>query len=112
MGRLRGITVTLYEKTIAGYDDFNAPIYTETATTIDNVLVAPVSSNDIIDGISLYGKTAQYQLGIPKGDTHTWEDRKVEFFGKTWHTFGFVEEGIEELIPLEWNGKIKVERYG
>lgn len=112
MAMINGITVKLYEKKEVGRDDFNAPIYEETATDVENVLVSPTSSTDIIDQMNLYGKKAVYTLGIPKGDIHNWEDATVEFFGHKWHTFGFPIEGIENLIPLGWNKKVTVERYG
>ncbi len=35
----------------------------------------------------------------------------VEFFGRKFRTYGAVTEGIEALIPLSWNRKVKVERY-
>ena len=110
--KIRGIPVTLYERTITGSDELNAPIYTETATVVDNVLVAPATDVDIVNAMQLYGKKAVYTLGIPKGDAHTWEDREVSFFGKRWRTFGFGSQGIENLIPLAWNKKVLVERYG
>lgn len=74
--------------------------------------MSPVSVEDVTASVQLYGKKAEYMIGIPKGDTHIWEDQIVEFFGKRWHVFGFPEEGIEANIPLEWNTKWKVERYG
>ena len=109
---MRGITVTLYEKTQTGTDELNKPIYAETPVRVDNVLVAPISSQELPELVDLTGKKVEYNLAIPKGDTHVWEDRKVEFFGKTWQTIGFVTEGIEELIPLAWNKKVMVARYG
>ena len=112
MALIKGITVTLYEKTLSGVDDFNAPVYTETPVQVENVLVTPVSAEDVINELQLYGKRAVYELSIPKGDTHEWEDRTVEFFGHKWRTFGFCREWIEENLPLSWNKKIKVERYG
>ena len=111
MGRVKGITVTLYEETQSGTDDFNRPIYTETATTVDNVLVSPASTSETLDTVNLTGKKAVYTLGIPKGDTHNWKDKKVEFFGETFRTFGEPLKGIDDMIPLEWNMKIQVERY-
>lgn len=108
---MKGITVTLYDRIISGYDAFNHPIYEETAIQVDNVLVAPTSSDDVIDATTLEGKKAVYTLGIPKGDNHDWEDRKISFWGKTWHSFGMPLEGIENLIPLEWNKKVTVELY-
>ena len=109
---MKGITVILYEVTATGLDAFNEPLYSEVPVEVENVLVAPASSTDIVDATHLYGKTASYTLGIPKGDTHEWEDRKVRVFGQDWHVFGIPTEGIEDLIPLDWNKKVMVERYG
>ena len=53
-----------------------------------------------------------YELCIPKGDAHSWDDVTVEFFGQKWRTYGGVQQYIEELVPLDWNKKVKVERYG
>ena len=107
-----GITVKLYIPTEVGKDAFNAPIYSEIPVEVKNVLVSPVESTDVVTDLELYGKRAVYELCIPKGDTNTWEDRTVEFFGQKWRTFGFVREWIENLLPLDWNKKIRVERYG
>ena len=106
---IKGITVTLHEKTQTGSDAFGVPIYTEIPAKIDNVLVAPVSGDEIINDLDLYGKKAVYQLGIPKGDAHNWEDSIVEFFGQSFKTYGPALEGIDDMIPLAWNKKIKVE---
>lgn len=108
---IKGITVTLYERTYGIADAFNHPTFTETATTVDNVLVSPASSQEILDATNLYGKKAIYTLAIPKGDAHIWEDCKVSFFGEDWHVFGIPLEGIECDIPLAWNKKVTVERY-
>jgi len=114
MGLLKGISVVLITKDSTGRDAFNRPITTETRTTVENVLVAPLSQTDVavINELSLNGKKAKYQLAIPKGDTHIWEDADVEFFGARWHTVGFSTEGMEHLIPLDWNKKVMVERCG
>ena len=109
---MKGITVQLAVKSRSGVDGFDRPVYEETWLNVDNVLVAPVSSQDALDILNLTGKKAIYTLGIPKGDTHVWEDTKVRFFGETWSTLGFPQEGIESLIPLDWNKKVSVERYG
>lgn len=111
MGRIKGITVILHEKTQTGFDSFGDPIYAETPVSVDNVLVSPASDTEVLATNNLYGKKVIYTLGIPKGDTHEWEDSKVEFFGKTFKTFGAGQEGIETLIPLEWNRKISVMKY-
>lgn len=108
---LKGIDITLYEQTTLGTDAFGAPIITEHPTIISNVIVAPASSDDVINELSLTGKRIAYQLAIPKGDAHEWTGCKVEFFNKLWRVVGIPTEGIEEMIPLEWNKKVMVERY-
>ena len=110
---IAGITVNLINETVTtATDAFGAPVYTITTTPVENVLVAPASVDDITSSVELYGKKAIYTIAIPKGDTHTWEDQVVEFFGHQWRVFGYPEEGIEANIPLAWNQKWKVERYG
>lgn len=112
MALLKGITIQLVGLKKTGSDPFGNPIYEETDIDVENVLVSPTSTDDIVNQLTLTGKKAVYTLGIPKGDTHDWEDKEVKFFGKRWRTFGFPIEGIEDLIPLDWHKKVMVERYG
>lgn len=109
---IRGITVTLYEKTVAGTDAFGAKLYTESPVAVKNVLVSPVSGEDIQDENQLRGRKAVYELSIPKKNANVWENSVVEFWGQKWRTFGPVLTYIEENVPLDWNRKVKVERYG
>lgn len=108
---LQGTTITLYSRQQTGTDAFNRPIYADVATTVDNVLIGEPSTEDIVNELNLSGKRLAYTLAIPKGDTHEWEDATVEFFGERFHTFGSPTQGIEAMIPLDWNKKVKVERY-
>lgn len=112
MADIQGMTVILYDRVKTGTDAFHAPVYAENPTEVKNVLVCPVSTEDIITDFQLYGKRAEYELCIPKGDTHVWENRTVEFFGKKWRTFGIPQEWMERRVPLPWNKRVKVERYG
>lgn len=106
-----GITIQLYVKTQVGFDGFNNPIYEESIKDVENVLIAPVSAEDIVNEANLSGKKVVYELAIPKGNADDWTEAKVSFFGQTWKTVGVPTEGLEHLIPLSWNKKIKVERY-
>lgn len=108
---IKGIPVTLYEVVQKGVDAFNHPIYDEVPTVIQNVLVAPMNDEEILDTLNLTGKRARYRLGLPKGDTHDWENRRVSFFGEDWRVIGKPTEGIEANIPLQWNKKVQVESY-
>lgn len=118
MARIKGTTVTLYKPTQTGTDPFGAPIETETPETVENVLVGYPESEEITSAISLYGKRIKYTLGIPKGDTHDWVDKKVSWtdaYGivHTCHTFGAPITGIEENIhpSMPWHMKIYCESY-
>ncbi len=107
---LKGITVVLYEKTQTGTDAFNRPIYAETATNVENVLVGQPSEQEILETLELTGRRAVYTMGLPKGDSHDWTDKKVRFFGQDFRVIGAPVEGIEAMIPLEWNRKVRCER--
>lgn len=111
MSKIRGITVTLYTETSTEKDAFNRPIITETAVNVSNVLVYPTSASEVLDILNLTGRKAVYTLAIPKGDTHNWKNKRVSFFGETFRTFGEPIKGIDDLIPLDWNTKVMVERY-
>lgn len=106
---IHGITVTLHELTLDSYNAFNEAVYVPTLTSVDNVIVAPASEQEILDTINLTGRKAVYTLGIPKGDTHVWTNTIVEFFGRKWRTIGEPIEGIEDMIPLAWNKKVRCE---
>lgn len=109
---MKTISVVLHNFIATGeVDKTNRPIFSDSTTTVDDVLYAPVSAEDVVNTLNLTGKKAVYQLAIPKNDTNTWENAIVEFLGHTWRTIGIPEEGIPENIPLRWNRKIKVERY-
>lgn len=111
MARIKGIRVILIDKQETSKDPFGAPIFENLEIAVDNVLVVPVGSEDIINQLNLTGKKAEYLLAIPKGDTNNWENKEVLFFDKKWRTVGIIQEGMEHQIPLDWNKKIGVERY-
>ena len=109
---MRGITVTLYAETPGVPNEFGEETFTTTPIEVENVLVAPSTAQEVLEADNLYGKKAVYTLGIPKGDTNDWSDKRVDFFGESWQTFGIPLEGIESLIPLGWNKKVTVMRRG
>lgn len=111
MSRLKGVTVTLLIKEEGEKDEFNHPTVIENAVEVENVLVSPVSSDDVLNTTSLDGRKIVYTLAIPKGDENAWENANVEFYGRKWRVVGISLMGIEENIPLEWNKKVTVEAY-
>lgn len=108
---MKGITVSLWERVQSGVDAFNHPVYEEKKVEVENVLVAPESSSEVLSILNLDGKKEVYTLGIPKGDEHIWTDSRIEFFGKSWKAVREPIQGIESLIPTKWHKKVTVERY-
>lgn len=109
---ISGITVLLHQKTVIATNPFGEPVYNESESVpVENVLVGLPTPEEKVNEINLTGKSIAYTLGIPKGDTHDWEDTIVEFFGEKFRTFGIPEFGIESNIPLSWHKKVKCERY-
>ena len=111
MAMIKGMTVTLINKREVGRDPFDKPILEDMEVEVENVLVKPTSTEDVINTKDLTGRTAVYTLAIPKGDANVWENQEVRFFGERWRVFGIPLQGIEEMIPLDWNKKVMVERY-
>ena len=112
---LTGVTIQLVKKTAGDPDPIGKPTYTEETVDVNDVLVGEPSSNEVTDSLQLYGKVVAYTLGIPKGDTNDWTNAEVilpEPFSGRYRTIGFPSAGIEANIPLRWNKKVKVERYG
>lgn len=108
---MRGITITLHAKTQTGVDSFGAPVYEDTDTTVDNVLVGEPSGEEQVEELQLHGRRLAYVLAIPKGDDHEWYNNDVTFFGERFHVYAPVTQGIDSLVPTAWNKKVKVERY-
>ena len=112
MSLIKGITITLINKVEVAKDEFNHPIFNKIEKKVDNVLVAPISSTDIITSNTLSSRKRTYVIAVPKNDNNIWEDQEVIFFGSKFKVISGPEEGINELIPLSWNKKYKVEEYG
>ena len=106
-----GMPINLLTKTQVGVDEFKVPIYEWTSETVDNVLVGEPTAQERLDELNLTGRSISYVLGIPKGDTHDWQNQIVEFFGEKFKTYDIPIFGIEANIPLSWHKKVKCERY-
>ena len=112
---IKGISITLIKKVQTGTNELNQPIYEETEVVVDNVLVGEPTTDEIANTLSLYGKQVHYRLAIPKGDTNEWTDTEVilpEPFKGKYKTIGYPTAGIDSNIPLLWNKKVLIERYG
>lgn len=109
---IKGMTVTLWSKNQTGVDTLNQPVYEWASEQVENVLVGQPTPEERVSEFTTTGRMITYVLGIPKGDTHNWENQRVEFFGQLFQTFGIPERGIDANIPGPWHMKVKCERYG
>ena len=109
------MTIQLVHRRKIGLDAFNRMVYGEEITEdIENVLIGQPSDADLATAQNLTGRRVSYVLGIPKGDKHDWENRKVILpapFSGIFRTIGFSVAGIDENMPLSWNRKVMVERF-
>lgn len=117
MPKLKGVSIIIEVKTQTGTDPFGKPIFSTTWDTVDNVLVGQPDPEEVKQTLDIQGKKVIYKLAIPKGDAHDWENVRVMLpqpysFAGTYMTVGFPISGIDELIPLSWNQKVLLERYG
>lgn len=108
---IKGTTVTLWKKTLTGSNDYGEPTYTWTSENVANVLIGEPTPQERIDEKTITGRSIDYVLGIPKGDTHNWENQIVEFFGHKFLTYGIPVMGIEANVPGPWHKKVKCQRY-
>lgn len=77
--------------------------------TVSSVLVGNPTSTGTNELSQNSGVMQCYTLAIPKGDTHDWVNRIVEFFGQKFRTVGIPLQGIEENIPLAWHKQVNVQ---
>lgn len=112
MPKISGETITLIPQVEGPVDALGETTKADgMPISIENVLISPVTSSEVLDTLNLSGRKAVCVLAIPKGDTNEWEDQFVSFWGHRWRVVGFVIQSMEHLTPLSWNKKVTVERY-
>lgn len=106
-------SVVLHTLTESTEDDFGRTAYTETDVDVNGVIVGSPESSDVESAIEVYGKRIAYVIGIPKGDTNTWEDCDVTIRGRKFHTIGIPVQYTAGAMPDWWpcDKKIGVEAY-
>ena len=51
---IKGISVRLFERNKIGEDEFHHPIYEENPIDVENVLVSPSSTTEIVDSLNIF----------------------------------------------------------
>lgn len=109
---IKGIEVIVYINIAHEKDELGNDIVKEKELLLDNVLVSPIVSEDVLGIASLNTDKINYQMAIPKMyDDIDFTDANFVFFGKKWKIVGSPYKGIDALIPLQWNTKIQVVNY-
>ena len=52
MGKIHGIPITLIDKQVVSTDPFGSPVVKDVEITIDNVIVAPATTDDVTNQLS------------------------------------------------------------
>lgn len=108
---IKGETVYLIETNQTDVDPFGCPVVSESEVQVDDVLIGNPSTEAVINELNLSGKHMVFVLGIPKGDTHNWKDKKVKIRGEIYKSFSFPLTQTAENVPGKWNTQVKVEKY-
>lgn len=90
-------------------DAYNHPTWVDHREAVDNVLIGEPTQTEVENSLDVKHERTSYMLAIPKGDAHDWQDAEVEFWGRRWRQVGRVTQGMDHLIPLDWNKKVMVE---
>ena len=105
MGWLRGEAVQVKRFHEAGRDEYNVPFFDETVETVENVLVAPASTEDIGEDRPL-GVDVRYTLQFPKTFKGPIENGEVCVRGEWMKTIGFADRF--DPCPTDWNMTVRV----
>lgn len=104
---LRGETVQVKTFEVTGFDRFNAPQTSEVVETVDNVLVAPGSTQDLGEDRPL-GVEVKYTLYFPKTYGKTLENAEICVRGEWLKTIGFSDVYDPSFCPTDWNMTVEV----
>lgn len=85
---MQGVEVTVVTRTAGAEDRFGNATYTETQSTVDDVLVSPGSTAEL-DASRPEGVSVAYSLHFPK-------------------TFAGSLEGCDVILPAPWAGTYRV----
>lgn len=100
---LRGETVIVKTFEATGdADEYNEATYTETLETVENVLVAPSTSQDIGEDRPL-GAQKGFSLCFPKSYGRPLENAEVQVRGEWYRVVGSSDVYDPAICPTDWN---------
>lgn len=104
-----GETVKVSINKETGKDAFNAPIYEAEWISVDDVLVVPGSTKDVVDSNRQRGTRVVYTLHFPKTFTDSLKGSLVEVRGEQFHVIGDPKPYQMWNCPTKWNMPVEVE---
>ena len=110
MGLLAGESVVVITRTETGRDRGNSPIWSESETVVDDVLVEPRDGGDVVESNRPDGTEVAYLLHFPKTHTASLRGCRVRVRGRELHVVGDPDGYQPELTPGPWNRQVRVGR--
>lgn len=104
---MRGETVIVEIREGSSENSFGESVPDVREVTVDNVLVAPMSTEDLGEDRP-EGFEARYTLIFPKSFKETLAKTRVKVRGAWYHTHGFSDHFDESVCPTDWNMTVVV----
>ena len=108
-GLIAGETVTVRTPT-TGYDEHMEEVETWDEATVQNVVVTPGATSDVLDGTRPDGTSAAFTLGFPKTFTASLRGCHVLVRGIECAVIGDPQPHTAENVPGAWNYTAEVAR--
>lgn len=104
-----GETVEVETTVQAGKDSFGNAIYESKFVPVENVLVAPSSTTNVIDTTRPNGANVVYQLYFPKGFDLPLMNKKIKVRNEVFRVIGDPKPYPVENTPTPWFMEVEVE---
>ena len=109
LGLIAGETVTVRTPTV-GYDEHMEEVVTWVEATVQNVVVTPGSTSDVLDSTRPDGTRVAFTLGFPKSFTAPLRGCRVLVRGIECAVIGDPQPYTADNVPGAWNYTAEVER--
>ena len=109
LGLIAGEAVTVRTPTV-GYDEHMEEVTTWEEATVQNVVVTPGATSDVLDSTRPDGTRVAFTLGFPKTFTASLRGCRVLVRGIECAVIGDPQPYAAENVPGSWNMNVEVER--
>lgn len=105
---MRGETVYVEDVLETGADPFGNPLFERFERAVDNVLVAPGDTEDVIESNRPDGAEVRYTCYFPKTFDEVLENRRVKVRGEWLDVIGSPDHFDKLNCPTDWWEVVKV----